>query len=103
MTEFTVDTVKGEEKTVNLYEYVPVRLGRQVREEIDVKASGKGSNVTYEMENPNAKMEEAKEKLVQGMIDRSNADVDYDNLAYHSVNEVAEHYWSQIQGERAKN
>jgi len=103
MTEFTVDMVDGEEQTLKLFDYVPVRLGREVREIVDVKAEGKGKTVKYKMENPNAKMEEAKEELVKGMIEKSGVDIDYEMLAYHSVNRIAEHYWKQVKGERAKN
>lgn len=104
MTEFTLTTVQGDEQTVRLLDHVPTRVGIKTRSKMDVSASGEGKQVKYEMDNPQTKFEEAKQYLVEQMIEKSpGANLDLDDISYESFNEVAQHYWSQVQGERGKN
>jgi len=105
MTEFTVTLVEeDEEKTVKILNHVPTRIGIKTRGKMDVQASGQGKKVEFEMDNPQSKFEQAKLFLVEEMLERSpNCDLDVDDIDYESFNEIARHYWKQVQGERAKN
>lgn len=103
MVKFSVETVEGESKDLKLMDYVPTRVGIKARSKLNVGLEGDKSKANIQMENALEKADEAMLYVVEEMLDRGDTELTVDDLAYKSFQEVGKHYWSQIQGEKAKN
>lgn len=103
MVQFTVETVEGESKDVKLMDYLPTRVGVKARSKLQVGMQTDGKKADVEMDNALEKADDALMYIVTEMLDRSDSDIDMDSLAYESFQEIGQHYWKQIQGEKAKN
>lgn len=103
MVKFDVETVDGEEKELKLMDYLPTRVGIKARSKLQVGLQGDNQKANIEMENALEKADNAMLYVVEEMLDRSGEDVTVDDLAYASFQEIGQHYWSQIQGEKAGN
>lgn len=103
MVEFTVTTAKGDEKELKLFDYVPTKTGMDARAKLNVNVDAKGQSANVEMENALKKADNAKRFLVEEMLEKSGCEIDIDELSFESFEEIARYYWSQIQGDEAKN
>jgi len=103
MVEFDVDLVEGGNETVKLPEYLPTRVGMKARSKLQIGLEGDQKKANIEMENALEKADDAMYFIVNEMMDKGDTDLDVDDIAYHSFQEIGEHYWTQVQGEKAKN
>jgi len=103
MVKFEVETVQGESKEIQLMDYLPTRVGVKARSKLQVGMQTDGKKADVEMENALEKADNALMYIVEEMLDKSGEDIDLDDLAYESFQEIGQHYWSQVQGEKAKN
>lgn len=103
MVTFDVDLVDGEEKELDMWDYVPTKTGMDARAKLEVNLDAEGQTANVSMDNALERADSAKRHLVSEMLDKSGCQVDIDELAFHSFEDIARHYWPQIQGEQAKN
>jgi len=103
MVKFDVQLVTGEEKQVKLFDHLPARVGMEARSRLGVGMSTDGKQADVEMENALEKADSALQYIVEEMLEKNDAEVSVDDMAYESFQSIAQYYWKQVQGEEAKN
>lgn len=103
MVKFTISKVDGSEEKIKLFDYLPARVGMKARSKLGVGLETDGTKAEVEMENALERADDALGYIVTEMLNRSDTDLEVDDLAYKSFQDIAQYYWKQVQGEQVKN
>lgn len=91
--EFSLDTVTGETREVELPESAPAPAVSQARQTLVSGGSAEVQGSTGTMTIQPEDYHRAKRELVEAVLDMYCSDLAFEDLTGQAFNELAEHYW----------